>query len=333
MPQDVPIIAVGLVLAILIAPAIMVRAATDQPAIHWVSKDLAGAEVEVPADVTTVITFIRVDQEQSAQALKQIQDRVSDSTPAHVIVVVSGPTAAEQAKAVAGHLAGGWQLVADGDFGASGKMGVHVWPTTLVIKADGTQVAHLAGMPTMFAIELQAYLEYATGKIDDATLQQRLTAHDVVMDTPAQVVARHLRVAERLLEQGYREQAQRELTENVQAVPDDPSSQVILARLDAMLNKPAEAIEILDKLPAGSAPAWQCSLIRARALIGLGRWTDARAIVPEALKQNPDSAEAHYLFGLCYQNDQDWPHAAEQFRLAFEKTAAGSGTMIPAALK
>ena len=111
--------------------------------IKWSAKDIGGGDVKVPADSPTVIAFIRSDQDQSKQALQQIQ---SAAKQARVIVILSGPTAQTAASDIAKDLPKTWSVVADPEFAASGQMDIHVWPTTLVAKADGTQVAHLAGM-------------------------------------------------------------------------------------------------------------------------------------------------------------------------------------------
>jgi hypothetical protein len=310
-----------------------VFAADEKLVINWSSKDVAGADVKIPVDRPTVVAFVRADQDQSKTALKQIQATIKDTKTTQVIVILSGPLATENAKQLAADLPKDWSTVADPDFAASGKMGVKVWPTTLVVKSDGTQTAHLAGLPKTFATDLAAHLEYAAGKLTDAQLQQRLTTQDVITDSPAQAAARHLQVAQRLLEQGQVEAAQVEVAQGLKYVPADPMLQLTMARVDVLLNKPKDAIDLLDKLTPGGTPAWQASLVRARALIALEKWTDAKAILPEALKLNPDPAEAHYLFGLCYQHDQDWPHATEQFRLAFEKSAAGSKSAVAPAGK
>ena len=89
-----------------------------------------------------------------------------------------------------------------------------------------------------------------------------------------------------------------------------------------MLDRPADAIELLDQLPPEDASSSRAKTVRARALITLGRWNEANPILTELVKQTPVSAEAHYLMGLWFQHDQDWAHAAEQFRLAFERSAA-----------
>jgi tetratricopeptide (TPR) repeat protein len=291
--------------------------------VKWEARDIHGTKVSVPVDRPSLIAFVRPDQEQSKQAIKQIQSIAGDTTTAQVIVVLSGPLPPERVAAFARELPAGWLTVADPEFAASGKMNIHVWPTTLVVKSDGLEVAHLAGMPKSFASELHAYLDLALGKINETTLKQRLGANDIVTDGPEQVAARHLQVAQRMLEQGHIEQARGELNQGLKHNPQDPMLQLTLARVHVLLNEPAKGVEILDRLPAGSVPAWQLALVRGRALVALEKWSEAKSILPDALKLNPNPAEAHYLLGLCHQHDGDFRAAAEQFRLAFEKSAAG----------
>lgn len=306
--------------------------ADEKLVVKWSGMDIDGKAVSIPVDRPSVVAFVRADQDQSKAALKQIL-AVADAKAVQVVVILSGPAATELAKKLKADISKDWPIAADPDFAATGKMNIHVWPTTLVIKPDGTQVAHLAGMPKSFTTELAAYLEYASGKLDDAALKTRLSTQDVVTDSPAQAASRHLQVAHRLLEQGQTDQAQSELSAGLKIAPNDSLLQLTLAKVQVMLNHPKEALELLDKVPASASPGWQVSQIRGRALILQDKWADAKAILPEALKLNPDPAEAHYLLGLCFQHDQDPKNAAEQFRLAFEKTAGGSKTAVPAAAR
>ncbi|HVT88699.1 MAG TPA: tetratricopeptide repeat protein [Tepidisphaeraceae bacterium] len=308
----------------------LARGADAPPAIQFAGKDIVGKDVTIPGDRPTIVAFVRIEQAQSTDALKAIQAAAGDPKLAQVVVILSGPNASANAKTISSTLPQSWQFVADIDFSASGKMSIHVWPTTLVIKTDGTQVAHLAGMPQTFASELQADLEFASGKLDEKALQQRLTAHEVITDSPAQAASRHIQVSQRLIEQGYFDQARNELNEGLKIAPQDPMLQLTLARVCVLLKQPAQAIEILDKLPSGSIPNWQVSLIRGRALIATEKWADAKAVLPDSLTLNPDPAEAHYLLGLCYQHDQDWQHAAAEFQSAFERTNTGKAAVVPA---
>lgn len=292
--------------------------AQTRPAINWSVRDITGAEVKVPSDPVTVLAFVRAEQEQSQQVLKQIRAAVPNADGPRVVVILSGPMAAAQARVVAATQPAGWPVVADGEFAASGKMDIHVWPTTLIIKSDGEQLAHLAGSPRNFALELQGYLDFAAGKIDKATLDQRLANREVIADTPHEKAVRHVQVAEQLISRGRLPHARTELEEAKKLSPDEPLVQLGMARLTLQEGKPADAIVALDAIKAGAIPGWRINVVRVRALIALEKWGDAASAIPDALKLNPEPAEAHYLAGLIHEHNQFMAKAAEEYRKAYE---------------
>jgi tetratricopeptide (TPR) repeat protein len=303
-----------------------VRLAVAQtpPRIEWSSKDIAGNAVSIPAGRVCVVLFVRAEQEQSSAAIKQARDTLAKSDPQPaVILIVSGPSADQQAQKLREQIPIGWPIVTDPDFAASGKMDVHVWPTTVVVKSDGAQAAHLPGLPPQYPTELGAYVEFAGGKISQETLKQRLAAHEVVEESPDSI-DRKLQMASRMLDLGNREMAKSLLADVPKSGAKSADEKLSLARLDALLDRPADAIELLDQLPPDEGGSLRAQAVRARALIALKRWNEANSVLGELIRQAPVSPEAHYLMGLCLEHDQDWAHAAEQFRLAFESSSAGS---------
>src|ERR1051326_946575 len=160
--------------------AFPVRAQEKPTIVNWSAQDISGKAVSVPADRVSVLAFLRQDQAQSQEALQTLTKSFTDPKLANVLVIISGPSAADQAKALAAKCP--WPVVADPDFTASGKLGVHVWPTTVLVKADGAQAGHLAGLPISYAADLQAYLDFAADKINAEALAKRLTNHEVVKD-------------------------------------------------------------------------------------------------------------------------------------------------------
>jgi tetratricopeptide (TPR) repeat protein len=254
-----------------------------------------------------VLAFIRPDQPQSRAALEQIKSAVATVKDVQVIVVSNG-----------GRVETEWPVVADPEFATSGQFDVHSWPTVVVVKSDGAQAAHLAGMRATFASDLEDYLAFASGAIDQAALKHRLSEHEVVGGGDGGKIDRHLVLATQLLESGRLDDAAAQLNEGLKLRPRDPKLTILLARAHVLRNEPAEALRALEELQNGSIPAWQKSLLRAQALVALDRWDDARPLLPETLKLNPNPAEAHYLVGLLAQHDAKWQEAAEAFRLAYE---------------
>jgi uncharacterized protein HemY len=85
------------------------------------------------------------------------------------------------------------------------------------------------------------------------------------------------------------------------------------------LERPAEALPVLEKLPATMAS----KLLRARALIDLGQWAPAQALL-ESIPAAADSpAEFHRLLGDIYAHQQDWPKATAEYRAALAGPASG----------
>jgi tetratricopeptide (TPR) repeat protein len=289
--------------------------------VKWSATDATGAAVAVPApDRTTVLAFVRPDQPQSRQAIEQIASAVArtGASAVQVVVVVSGPDAPEKAKALVGNGTRPWPVVVDADYAASGKLNVHVWPTTLLVRPDGEQTAHLPGLAKSFESDLSAHLAFASGQIDQKGLDERLATRPIVADSPEHAAARHAQVAERLLAKGQVDDARREVSAGLALTPGDVALRLANVRVLLAAGETESALAALEGVEAGSVPPWQLQLLRGKALIAAGRWDDARAVLPDALKLNPHPAEAHYLVGLVHEHAQDWPRAAESFKRACE---------------
>jgi tetratricopeptide (TPR) repeat protein len=307
------------------------RSAEDKPVtINWSATDVSGAKLTVPAnDRTCVVAFVRGEQEQSKSALARIRASTRDASDVNVIVVVNGERADQHAKTFATSAdCAGWSIVVDPDFASSGKLNVHVWPTTVIVDRACTRIAHLAGLSNAFETDLPAYLERAANKIDQATLTARLASREVVGESSKTVANVHLRTAQQLIDSGQPEQARTQIEEGLKANPNDAALQLALVRVQLQLKKPAEALKLLDQLKPDAAPAWQTAALRGRALLALEKWNEAKSVLDDALKLNPDPTEVHYLLGVIYAHESDWPRAAESFRKAFESTDAGKRVVV-----
>ena len=304
-------------------------AAAEQPVtVSWAAKDTAGNAVAVPTQSkVSVVAFLRADQKQSTEALAAVARAVGSSADVQVIVVLSGQLTEQQIKSVAASTQPAFPIVADPDFSASGQMSVHVWPTTVIVRSDGGQAGHLAGLPTSFASDLHAYIDFAQDKIDQTTLHTRLENQSVVQDSSSQAAKRRLQVATRLLESGEVEKAGAEVEAALKLAPHDPS--LLLAKANVLIaaGDAATALDVVNAVPAGAAPAWQIELLKGRALVALERWDDAKRALPESIKLNPNPAEAHYLLGIAHQNTKEFEKAAEEFRAACEAASGQKLTM------
>ena len=293
-------------------------------AVKWSAKDTRGQQINVPAaDRPTVVLFVRGDQPQSKQAVKQAKAVLKAAEAVQTIVILSGQQDAQAPATTAANL--GWTdpIVLDTDYAASGKMGVHVWPTTVVVSSTGVQIAHLPGISASYGTELDAYLAFAAGKIDQKELTKRLGTTDVVGDTAEQMAARHLQVAQRLMEKGLLDQAQAEIAEGLKRQPRNASLRLVLVRIYLRQGDIKQAQSLIENIGADEVPSWQRNLLRGQLQLAAQQWDAALPLLQEALKLNPDPAETQYELGRVYAQKGDWQHASEAFKAAFEATSTG----------
>jgi tetratricopeptide (TPR) repeat protein len=285
--------------------------------------DLRGVTVAIPLpDRPTVLLFARVGQDQSARAAKSLELALRDLPKAQVLVVLSGKEPDDEAKRkYAAKLP--WPAVSDPDYAIVGHLRVRVWPTNVVIMPDGRELARLTGMPQSYARDLGAYLAFATGTIDRKTLDERLATAGIVGDSSQQMAARHLRVAQRLLEKNLLDQAWKEIEQGLKLQPTDIALQLAKVRVLLLLGQPVEADEALKAVKESPPWATQIGALTGGVMVALGRWREAVPVLEAALKLNPDPAEVHYFLGLAYQQTARPAEAAKAFRSAFEATAAG----------
>jgi tetratricopeptide (TPR) repeat protein len=313
-------VVLGAVLAWIVITAIAAKSGRGDdapPAVRFKATALGGAAVDVPdAAHPTVLLFILAGQPQSADAITALRLVISKTPDARVLTVLGGAEAAAQARQLAAEKHP-WPILLDADHTLSGRLGVHAGPTTVIVSPAGAQAGHVAGQPKSYARNVEASVDFAAGRIDRATLEQRLTGRDAVLDSPEQMAERHVQVAARLLQKGLVEQSRAELARAVALRPTDSAIRADLADLLLSTGDVASAAAMLDQLDAAAAGT-RVKVLRGRLLIASDKWDEARAILTSAAQLNPDPAEALYHLGLCYQHDGDWPRAADAFRRAYE---------------
>ena len=293
--------------------------------VGWVAKDATGRDIAVPiADRPAVVVFLRPGQQQSDDAIEQIKSVLTKQPAAQVVLIFSGPDNAAAGPDYAAARRITWPIILDRDYALSGKMNVHVWPATIVVGSDGAELARLTSLPTTYAADLHAHLDFAAKKIDKAELDRRLASKQVVAATTQQAATRFLIIANALLERGQIDDALAEIDQGLTRDPNDASLRVARTKILLMQKKFDAALAAAEQL-AGAVPAWQSSALRAEALIALERWSDAKTAAADALKLNPKPARANYLQGLIAAHDQDWKSAAAAFRRAYEGRASASG--------
>ena len=313
------IINIVLGFAICTSTAVFAQSSQEPVSINWSSNDTTGEKITVPAsDRPTVLLFARADQPQSKQAAKQVRDILQSLGQVQQILLLSGLQDMATAQKTAQMMQWSGPVVLDPEFTASGQMSIHVWPTTVVVNSSGKQVAHLAGLSSTYTRELDAYLAYASGKIDDATLKQKLTNDKVIADSEHQMASRHLQVAQKLLAKGSVDEARNEIEEGLKREPSSASLKVLMVRVMLLKGETKSAGEMIDSLDKSAIPAWQINQLRGKLLLAQGQTDAAIPLLQDALKLNPQPADIYYDLGKAYEAKSDWKAAATQYKAAFD---------------
>jgi len=316
--------------ACLLVWALLARRATAQTApaqtapqpITWSARGTHDQGLAIPSAQTTLLAFLRPGQSQSEETIKLLLPLVKDRKDVQVVAIVSGDDAAVSATQLEkGKWAG--PIVTDPNYEASGKFGVRVWPTVVIVSPKGAPVAHLPGLPVTFSNDVAAYLDFSAGKIAQAALDKQLANREVIADSEDQKAARHAEVALRLAEKGMKELAQAEVAKALELKPTGPALLLSLTRTDLMTGDVKGAEALLARVPAGAPSPAEINVLKGWCAIQSERWAEAKTLLLDAAKLNPDPAEALYLLGRVYEHDADPARAAECYRKAFEHSTEG----------
>jgi tetratricopeptide (TPR) repeat protein len=301
--------------------------AQDRPGVHDLTlRDLSRTDRAVPSsDQVTVLLFLRVDHTQSQHVLTAAQEALEGLPPAQVLIVLSGAQSVEQVAAFANET--DLPVILDPNFEIVGKFVIRVWPSTVVVLSDGRELTRSTGVPRSYASDLNAWLAFADGQIDEAALQERLASTDAVTDTPAQAAQRHLEVAQRLLAKDLIRQALVEIDRGLEVQPDHARLQLAKARALMLLRQPETALALLNRIAEPTLEA-RIGVLKGGALVQLAQWGQAIEVLEAAIRLNPDPAEAYYFLGVAYQHEGRQADAAEAFRLAFETTPGGAAVAL-----
>lgn len=286
--------------------------------VGWTGSAISGSQVKIPAgDRPTVVLFYRSQQRQSQDAMTQLTQYKPQGV--QTVIVISGPQANEQAKALAKEQQD-LPIVADPEYTISGRLDVHAWPTTVVINDKGDELGHIGGISKSYGVELAAYVDYAAGKIAKEELTKRIADRSIVADSAVQAASRHLQVAQMMLSRGRYEDAGKEINKGLELNPNSAPLRLAQVRVLAHEGNAEKARAALDAVQPGTVPQHQMHLAQGRVMLVSGDAAGAIKEYLESIKLNPAPSEAYYELGLAYEKSGQWQEAAESFRKAFESS-------------
>jgi len=286
----------------------------DSLVVQWDAIDINGKPVTIPAGVSPmVLAVVRSDGSERDDLVARIQSCIPSDIETKLVLIVSGPNAAEEAKGIQTTAA----IIADESNGATEALGIRGWPMVLVLKQDGLEVARLTGSPETIALKLPDYLRLAVGKIDETALHNRQTTQPVPADGEKQL-ARTLRAARILLDEEKFSQAGELLHEARVAHPESMKVRQLQVETLLATGRARDAETLLASIPVEQIAEVDRTRLFAQILIARESWSGARTLLDDAVQKFPADAEIHHLLGKVYEHDNQFKEATEQYRLASE---------------
>jgi tetratricopeptide (TPR) repeat protein len=290
----------------------------DDRIVQWSARDRAGEVVTIPDGRRPSILLLIGSDLNVEQTLQQLGDALPREIQTQVVVIACGEHAGELANAFS-CVSPQLPVVVDENLSAADALDVRGWPTILILRGDGTEVARLSGEPDALALKLPPYIELAAGIIDANEAHKRITAQTASED-PAKIVTRSLRIARAMLRSHNADDALRVLDEALKSDPNSNDLRAARAETLLRLNRAADSLALLNSLQPDALPPTQNSLLRARIAIAQEQWERARQLLESALITAPDNPQLHFLMGEVCEHAGDWTQSARHYRAASEAT-------------
>lgn len=285
----------------------------EERIVHWSASDRDGQTVAIPdPNRPTVLLIVGSDPdvEKTIQAVTAIQIEDLETC---AIVIACGPDASKIADKAA-RVTPRVPVIVDANLAVADVLDVHGWPTVLVLRSDGTEVARLGGDAQSLSAKLPPYIDLAAGAIDADELRRQLATTPPAEDLTTQT-KRTVHVAQALLQQQDFAAALRRAQDALQSDPGSADLQAL--RVEALLgmDRITDAAAELQKISADRLPL-QYAVLQARIAIAQQQWAEARKILDAGLALWPQDPRLNYLMGTICEHDHDWPAAAAHYRAA-----------------
>ncbi len=210
-------------------------------------------------------------------------------------------------------------LALDADRGLYGKLGLIVFPTTVIVNREG-KLAHVISIHSPdYTHVLDSYIRHALGAINDEQLQERLKARASTEGSPKSLASSHRAVARLMREKGRLDAAKTELTKAREQDPANPEILLDLADLDMAMTNLDEAEKLTQTVLETHAEHRRAKQIKGIILYRRNKLPEAEAALLESLNLNPDPARVHYYLGKIYEQQGQSAKALEHYREALQR--------------
>lgn len=210
-------------------------------------------------------------------------------------------------------------LALDPDHALYAKLGLIVFPTTLVVNPDGklAQVISLHG--DAYKHDLDAYIRHSLGSISDDELARRLAEPTTHEGTPKSLASAHRALARSMRQKGRLDAARQELNLALQQDPDNREILLDLADLDLATGDFDAADATVRKVLQAQPDHRRAKQLQGIVLFDRGRFDEAEAVLVEALTLNPTPEIAHYYLGRICEQQGRTTEALEHYREALQR--------------
>ena len=207
-------------------------------------------------------------------------------------------------------------MALDGARDLYAKLGLIVFPTTVVADKDGNLAHVISTRGPDYPHVLDAYVRHALGMIDDAQLADALKARVSGVGSPKSLASRHRSAARLLRDKGLLPAAREELLKARELDPDDFDIRLDLADLDLSMGNVQDALTLVDKMLVEQPEHRRAKQLKGIALYRLDRLDEAEAMLNEAIELNPEPARAQYYLGRICERTGRTQEALEHYREA-----------------
>ncbi len=207
----------------------------------------------------------------------------------------------------------------DADRALYGKLGLIVFPTTIVVDREGKLSHVLSLCEADYTHVLDAFVRHTAGLLSDKELEERLKAHPPADASPKSRASAHRAAARFLREKGLISSAREELLKAREQDPANPEITLDLADLALLTGDLGEAEKLVSTVLEAEPAYRRAKQVQGIVLFRQNRLAEAEALLREALVLNPDPARVHYYLGRIYEHQGQTAKSLEHYREALRR--------------
>ncbi|MFO0829127.1 MAG: tetratricopeptide repeat protein [Phycisphaerales bacterium] len=210
-------------------------------------------------------------------------------------------------------------LAFDADRSLYGKLGLIVFPTTIVINKEGKLAQVISLHSGDYKHLLTLYLQHTLGTINDEQLQKRLSEHSGDEGSPKSLASAHRALARTLRQKGQLAGAKDELVKAREQDPDNRDIALDLADLNIAMGDLDGADALVVAVLAAQPEHRRAKQVKGVILFQRNKYDEALAVLEEALSLNPNPELVHYYLGQIYEKKGDSAKALDHYREALRR--------------